>query len=313
MREIDSKKPSVSRPAGERIKLFWLVWLSLVLMIVILVLIRSHRPPMVQKSTREPATNPPVAETVTVPKISPLPRAVQHTEIEMEPETARLVSVMSDKTLSLQLRRQAAKSLAKIGTDAAMAALKVALTNDSPPYVKAAIAESLGESPNPEARDLLHELVNGKNETTARAAARGLAALGDADAVETLGGLMFNEQTPLSMRTEAALALGDVNLPSAQDQLVKAVSQIQDEDVVESVLDGLGRRPFADTEDFFRNYLNSSSVPAQSKVLAIEAITDAEGNVGPFLSNYANDADPDVRAAVKKALDFIGPTPTPAQ
>lgn len=229
----------------------------------------------------------------------------------MEPETARLTALMSDKSLSPQLRRQAAKSLAKLGTDEALAALKAALTNDSPSYLKAAIAEGLGESPNPEARDLLHELVNGKDETTARAAARGLALRGDADAVDTLGTLLFNDQTPLSVRTEAALGLGDVNLPGAQDLLTRAMSQIQDEDVLESVLDGLGRRPFSDTEEFFRNYLNSPSVPPASKVLAIEAITDAEGNIGSFLSNYLNDSNPDVRAAAKKALDFLGPIPVP--
>ena len=219
---------------------------------------------------------------------------------------------MSDKSLTLQARRQAARSLGKIGTDEAMAALKTALTNDSPPYLKAAIAEGLGASPNAEARDLLHELVNGKDQTTARAAARGLAARGDADAVDTLGNLLFNDQTPLNVRTEAALALGDVSLPSAQDQLVRAITQIQDDDVRESVLDGLGRRPFSDTEGFFRDYLNSTTVPPESKVLAIEAVRDAEGNVAPFLSNYLNDPNAAVRAAAKEALDFLSPNPTPA-
>ena len=229
----------------------------------------------------------------------------------MEPETERLISMMRDNSLNLEVRRQAARSLSKIGTDEALAALKAALTSDTPPYVKAAIAEGLGASANPEARDLLHELVNGKDEITARAAARGLATRGDEDAVDTLGNLLFNDKTPLGVRTEAALGLGDVNLPSAQDQLVRAISQIQDEDVRESVLDGLGRRPFSDTEEFFRNYLNSSTVPPESKVLAIESVRDAEGDVTPFLSNYLNDSNPDVRAAAKEALDFLSPNPTP--
>jgi HEAT repeat protein len=233
--------------------------------------------------------------------------SLKPSQTETEPETARLISLMLDKSLSIQLRRDAARSLGKIGTDEAMSALKSALANDNPPYLKAAIAEGLGESPNPEARDLLHGLLNGKDETTARGAARGLALRGDSDAVDTLGTALFNEQTPLGVRTEAALALGDVNLPGAQDLLTKAISQIQDEDVRESVLDGLGRRPFSDTEQFFRDYLNSADVPPDSKVLAIQAITDAEGDVGPFLSNYLNDANADVRAAAKSAVDFIGP------
>jgi HEAT repeat protein len=192
-----------------------------------------------------------------------------------------------------------------------MAALRAALASPIPPYLKAAIAEGLGESPNPEARDLLHEILNGKDETTARAAARGLALRGDADAVDTLGNALFNDQTPLSVRTEAARSLGDVDLSSAQDLLVRAVAQIQDDDVRESVLDGLGRRPFAETQPFFHDYLNSPDVPPDSKVLAIEAITDADGDVASFLSNYQNDPNPDVRAAVKSALDFLSPGAAP--
>ena len=230
----------------------------------------------------------------------------------MEPETARLTSIMLDKSASLQLRRQAARSLGTIGTDEAMAALKSALAGDVPPHVKAAIAEGLGEGPNPASRDLLHELVNGKDETVARGAARGLATRGDTDAVDTLGNLLFNDQTPLSVRTEAALALGDVSLPAAQDQLTRAVAQIHDEDVLGSALDGLARRPFSDTQEFFRTYLNSPDVPPASKVLAIQSLQDADGDVAPFLSTYLNDPNPAVRVAAKEAVDFLTPPQPPA-
>jgi HEAT repeat protein len=111
------------------------------------------------------------------------------------------------------------------------------------------------------------------------------------------------------VRTEAALVLGDVNLPTAQELLTRAVAQIHDDDVLESALDGLGRRPFEDTQDFFRNYLKSPNVPTDAKVLAIEAVRDADGDVTPFLSNYVNDANPEVRSAAKDALDFLEPTP----
>ncbi len=263
------------------------------------------RAPAAQQIESSPQASTPSNAATPAPRLT----HVRSTPSETEPETERLTSLMLDKTLSLQMRRQAARSLAKIGTDEAMARLKAALTNDSPTYVKTAIAEGLGQSPNAEARDLLHELVNGKDETVARAAARGLAARGDADAVETLGNLLYNEQTPLSVRTESALALGDVDLPGAQDLLTKAVTQIQDDDVVESVLDGMGRRPFSETEDFFRGYLDSPNVSSDLKVLAIEAVSDSDDDVAPFLSKYLNDADPSVRAAAKSALDFLGPSP----
>jgi len=218
---------------------------------------------------------------------------------------------MLDPSVSLELRRQAARSLDKIGTAEAMAAIKSALAGENPPYLKVAIAEGLGECPNPEARDLLLELVNGKDQTIARGAARGIASRGDTDAVDTLGKLLFNDQTPLSVRTETALALGDVALPTAQSLLASAVAQIHDEDILESALDGLGRRPFTNTQAFFGKYLDSPDVPPAAKVLAIEAVRDAEGDVAPFLTRYLNDPNPDVREAVKAALQFLNPTPHP--
>jgi HEAT repeat protein len=304
---------STSQNSGSRdpirARVLWPATLMLALIIAAFVLSRTHSISPVAQPAQSPSNTIATGTPLTASTVVSRQESLQSSQAETEPETARLTSMMLDKSLSLQLRRQAARSLARIGTDQAMAALKAALANDNPPYLKAAIAEALGESPNPQAHDLLHDLLNGKDETTARAAARGLALRGDTDAVETLGNTLFNQQTPLSVRTEAALALGDVNLPAAQDLLTRAISQIQDEDVQESVLDGLGRRPFAETESFFRDYLNSPNVPPASKVLAIEAITDADGAVGPFLSNYLNDANADVRAAAKSALDFLSPNP----
>ncbi|HXS67815.1 MAG TPA: HEAT repeat domain-containing protein [Candidatus Polarisedimenticolia bacterium] len=284
------------------------VMLPVLAILIFVPALRSH-PPTAQHTDSSNAPAPSNSATASTPIIhsqSYAPVPAQGTE----PETERLTSMMLDKALSLQMRRQAARSLAKLGTDEAMASLKAALTTDTPPYVKAAIAEGLGGNPSQEARDLLHSLANDKNETLARAAARGLAARGDADAVQTLGNLLNNEQTPLSVRTESALALGDVDLPGAQDLLTKAVSQIQNDDVVESALDGLGRRPFSETEDFFRNYLDSTNVSPDFKILAIEAVTDSDGDdVAPFLTKYLKDSEPKVREAAKSALDFLGPSP----
>ncbi len=298
---------SANSSDGIRLKVLWPF--VLVLAVILIAIVHFH------SRSRTPAQPPTVESVATaISNVAAAPyratsaRQPHQSQSEAEPETERLISVMLNKSAALQLRRQAARSLGKIGTEEAMAALKSALTNDNPPYLKAAIAEGLGECPNPESADLLRQLVNGKDETTARGAARGLATRGDANAVDTLGNLLFNDQTALSVRTEAALALGDVDLPTAQDLLTRAISQIHDEDVLESAIDGLGRRPFSETEDFFRNYLNSPDVPVDAKVLAIEAVRDADGDVAPFLSNYLNDANPDVRAAAKSALDFIEPT-----
>jgi HEAT repeat protein len=295
---------------GIRMKVLWPVALLVGVIVIAVILTRSH--------PRSPAKSP-GQETVaaiasnTAPglprNIVPTHPSLRPSQSYADPETERLISLMLDPSASPQLRRESARALAKMGTEEAMSALKAALAGDTTPSAKIAIAEGLGQSPSPESRDLLHQLVSGKDETIARAAARGLAARGDADAVDTLGNLLFNKQMPVGLRTEAALALGDVNLPGAQDQLTRALSQIHDEDVIESVLDGLGRRPFSDTEELFRNYLNSPDVPPASKVLAIEAIRDSDGDVTPFLSHYLNDSNSAVRTAAKDALDFLGPYP----
>jgi HEAT repeat protein len=300
--------------SGDQIR-FRMLWPAVLLLVAIglgLIFHRSHSLPPTSQTIEAPGTKAVSQMPQSARGMTPVHQSPRLSPPGAEPETERLISVMSDKSASLQLRRDAARSLARIGTDNALAALKAALAANNPPYLKAAIAEGLGESPSSEARELLQELLNGTDETTARAAARGLALRGDADAVNTLGNALFNDQTPESVREEAARSLGDVDLPGVVDLLTRAIAQIQDDDVRESVLDGLGREPFSETEPFFRNYLNSPDVSPDSKVLAIEAITDADGDVGSFLSNYQNDPNPDVRTAVKSALDFIGPRVTNA-
>ncbi|MGO8700923.1 MAG: HEAT repeat domain-containing protein [Limisphaerales bacterium] len=224
-----------------------------------------------------------------------------------DPATAKLIAQLVDESLPLMARRQAARALARIGSAAAMIALKNALAEtSSPPYLKAAIGEGLGDCPSPEARSLLNGLVHDPDEITARGAVRGLALTGEADAVDSLGSLLFNEQVPLSVRNQAALALGNVNFPGALDALTRAATEISDPDVVENALNGLGKRPFSETETFFTSYLASQDAPDESKVAALEALGNAQGDVSPFLLKYLGNPDADLRAAAAWALTAIG-------
>jgi HEAT repeat protein len=270
--------------------------------VAVLVSVRGY------KQSIQPARFGGVAQKIfstAAPPKNPLPPVLE----AADPTTAKLIAQFYDESLPLKVRRQAARALAKLGSAAAMAALKSALAEkNSPSYLKAAIAEGLGESPNPEARGLLNSLINDQDEITARGAVRGLALSNDTDAVNSLSGLLFNEQVPLSVRTEAALALGDMNLPGALDALTRAATEITDENVIENVLDGLGKRPFSETEQFFSSYLASEDVSAESKVAAIEALGSAPGDVVPFLLKYLNDPDADMRAAAAWALNTAGDT-----
>ncbi|MGD0814029.1 MAG: HEAT repeat domain-containing protein [Verrucomicrobiota bacterium] len=223
------------------------------------------------------------------------------------PTTAKLIAQLFDQLLPLMARRQSARALARIGSPTAMTALKSALADkNSPPYLIAAIAEGLGDCPSPQARALLNGLIDDPDEITARGAVRGLAVAGDSAAVNSLSGLLFDEQVPLSVRNEAALALGDVNSPGALEALTQAVTEITDQDVVENVLNGLGKRPFSETESFFSSYLASGDVPDEFKVTAIEALGNAQGDSSPFLLNLLVDPDADLRAAAALALATAG-------
>ena len=219
--------------------------------------------------------------------------------------TAQLLAQLLDESVSLSARRQAARALAQIESDEALAALKQILAS-GPPYLKAAIAEGLGQSPHPESHTLLLDLVNGPDVIAARGAARGLALRGDADSVQTLADVLFNEQRAVSVRAEAALSLGAAQFSGAQESLVRALGEIRDETIVDSVLEGLGRRPFADTQEIFRNYLDSKIVSTESKISALEALHETDGNVAPFLLKYLADGNPDIRAAAAWALSAAG-------
>ena len=217
---------------------------------------------------------------------------------------AALIARLLDDTLPLQDRRQAARDLAAIGSDDAIAALKVALY-DGPPYLKAAIGEGLGQSPHPEAWPLLLDLANGADEITARGALRGLALRGETQATDVLAQFLADSDKPESIRTEAALALGDVNRPEALEALTRAATDSPDESVLGSILEGLGKRPFAETEAFFRGYLETPNLSAENKTAALEALGQAQGEVAPFLLQYAADPDPQARAAAAWALASI--------
>jgi HEAT repeat protein len=250
------------------------------------------------------ASSQPVASPETTEAPNPVPHSPQVSAIS-DPDTAKLVVELLDPSVPLKQRRERARALARLGTDQAMAALRAAL-QDGPPYLKAAIGEGLGESPHPESMPLMLDLVHDADQTAARGAIRGLAFRGDAGSAEALHNALFDERMPESVRSEAALALGDVNQPAALESLTEAATQWHDGPLAESALEGLGKRPFSETEDFFRSYLQTPGLSADAKVAAIEALANSSTEAAPFLLSLAGDSDPDVRAAAAWSLIGTG-------
>lgn len=248
---------------------------------------------VVEASNAPPASLPPPVAA------APLPLRLGPTN----PPAAELIANLLNGDLPLKGRREAGRALARLGSDEAIAALKIAL-RDGPRYLKAAICEGLGESAHPEAKALLLGMLKVGDPITARGAIRGFALRGDTEAVDILGGVLFDAHQPESLRTESALSLGDIRQPQALAALTRAASEITAPTIAESVLDGLGRRPIAETAEFFRGYVETPGRPADLKVAALEAIGNAEGDPAPFLLTYGSNPNPELRAAAAWALNM---------
>jgi HEAT repeat protein len=256
-------------------------------------------PPPEVTTTTQP---PPVSVSNSTPLVA-APDSNTLSSAKLDPAVEQLAAKLLDPARPLIVRRRTAQELAKLGTDSAVAALRAGLTN-AVPYLKAGIAESLGECTNAAARGLLLELVRDPDPIVARAAVRGLALSADPGVVATLGELLTDAQQPMSVRTEAALALGDVNVPAAFDLLTQAAYNTQDEVLVEYIMEGIAKRNFAETEEFLNRYL-ASETPASLKAAAIEALGSAEGDVAPLLLKLLNHTDPEIRAAAAWALNTV--------
>ncbi len=294
-----------SRPAAPHMK--WKLVLLCVALAVVAGLVGTYfratdKSLPVSTSVSQPdqlqtAKNP--ASTSLVAILAALPKT--NLSAFSDPAIAARLSELLDEKLTLKQKAEAARALVHNGTDQAMNALKFALQN-APSRLQALIAEELGESSRPEATSILQEMIHGQDETAARGAIRGLALRNDAEAAQVLDEVLFDEAQPLSVRTEAALELGNVQLSEATSSLERAAAQIQDETMRENVLEGLGKKPFTETGEFFQNYLQTPGLSADAKVSALEALRNAEGDTAPLLLKYAADADADVRAAAAWAL-----------
>ncbi len=206
----------------------------------------------------------------------------------------------------LTARRADAWRLAAAGTPEALAALKRALAN-GPSYLKAAIGEALGQCKDPEAREMLLSLAKGRDDVAARAALRGLGMTGDKGLVEPLAEILADPGRPEDVRAEAALALGGLDCPASFQALAAGHTRFAaaepDGFLAKAILQGLARLPFARGEAFFKSLLDAPEANADSRIAAIEALTEADDAAVPLLLKHAGgDNDPDARASAAWAL-----------
>lgn len=218
------------------------------------------------------------------------------------PEAAQ--SVLLDAAAPIGDRRRAAWILARRGDQDSLDALAEALAG-GPAALRSAIAEALGHSPSPVAKEILLGLLSSEeDEGVLRGAVRGIAALGGDEAAEILARTLRSEERSVAVREEAAEALGEVKSPRALAALLEAYESARgaDPELAASAIAGLGKRDFAETRRFFEALLDSPGADRELRVTALEALGEATGDAGRFLLGYLGDADSEVRAAAAWSL-----------
>lgn len=210
------------------------------------------------------------------------------------------VRILLDRVAALKDRASAARVLARDGSQEALAALVNALPS-APELLKAFIVESLGACPNPGASGLLLTLLDDPSEGIQLGAVRALGARSDAPAANALAQVLLDSERPEDLRIEAALALGDAAHPSAFEALARA-SVSSEAPIASQALQSLGKRPFQEVQSFFEQFLAHETVPHDSKVAALEALGNAEGDPSPLLLKFAANSDDELRLAAAWGL-----------
>jgi HEAT repeat protein len=213
--------------------------------------------------------------------------------------------LLFDKEASLKERRQAAWTLAKNGSTENLLELEKAfLDSDTPIYLKAAIVEALGYSPNPLGKKLILTAIEDDNDVVVRAAIRGLSVIGDEEAVSKLSDIVVSTDASSTVISEAALGLGKINSPDAYDTLVSAYYSAipENADFREDIIAALGQRDISETSQFFQKILDENTANPSLRLAIIEAVEDAKGDISSFLLNNLHDKDSEVRAAACWAL-----------
>jgi HEAT repeat protein len=207
-----------------------------------------------------------------------------------------------DESVDLKERRIHAYRLARVGSPECIAALLKVLAT-APPEHRAFMAQLIGSTGNPAAKEWLLPLLDDPDQSVVRAAIRGLSAIGGDDVTRKISAFLQDPAQPETIRIEAALGLGMVGTPAAGDALVRALAGTPSDDLAIPILDGLGRFEFPQVEATFTQILTHPETPTALKIAALEALANSSGDAVPYLLDGAEHlADPDSRAAAAWAI-----------
>jgi len=220
-----------------------------------------------------------------------------NSEENIRDESDALLSPMT----SVAEQRRRAFLLAEEDPQKARELLEQLMASGEHPALQAALAEALALSENSDIKTFIDSLATGENEELARAAIRGISGRDSAEAAGLLSNILHNPGMPDSMRTEAARSLGQMQEPTAFNHLLRASYEVVDlddfEPVFHSVLEGMGMADYTQTADYFARLLEHPDIDIASKVTALEALADAQGDAAKLLLQYVSHEDMDMREA----------------
>lgn len=218
-------------------------------------------------------------------------------EVAMEPDPFVLaVALLNNEMQPLTVRREAAFTLAREGTSEALMELLLATATASP-FLKAAIADALGEMDHWDAHRLLVRLLHDEEEMVSRAAVRSLVGIGDPRGLELVSDVLQDRGEPLVVRAEVAMALGRCNHPEASkillDALESASGYTEGEAVFYQIQEALAQQNRTD---------HHGMVPESSQFWSSPVKRRASESTAGFLVEFLTDVDPEVRRTAARSL-----------
>lgn len=217
-----------------------------------------------------------------------------------------LLGIFLDSQAALKDRCKAAWHLAKNSNSEILRDLeRILLQDDTPAQLKAAIAEGLGYSSDPEAKNIIISALKDKDEIVVRGAIRGLSAKGDTEAVSILSDIVRSGKARKNVITEAAIGLGNIAHPDAYNALMEIYNIAKasgDVELKEDIISALGYRDIAETGRFFEKLMEENASDSSLRIAVIEALQDAKGETGSFFLRSLSDQNSEVRAEAAWAL-----------
>src|SRR5690606_38683389 len=139
-------------------------------------------------------------------------------------------------------------------------------------------------------------LLGDEEEMVGRAAIRSLAGLGDDAAIDMVANVLLNRKRPVSMRGEAAQALGRCRHPDAVTILMEAVESASAYSEAEPVF-------FQVMEALARKGAGERFSPAIEPPFFLTSPVDSRSDsTAGFLVEFLTDADPEVRGTAARSL-----------